>query len=147
MSWRNRKMFNDSPQGIVSGLAPIPRYKEGGFVNPIDYRAGGTVDYPVGMEAGGFNFPLGVQDDSLKTSFDSAQRTQAAQIEMLQNKRNKAERKITADIEANNFVKNLVNENKKFEEIFSSCIEKSKKYDWVETSSNIEKEYELLLFK
>ena len=52
MSWRNRKMFNDSPQGIVSGLAPIPRYKEGGFVNPIDYRAGGTVDYPVGMEAG-----------------------------------------------------------------------------------------------
>ena len=45
-------MFNDSPQGIVSGLAPIPRYKEGGFVNPIDYRAGGTVDYPVGMEAG-----------------------------------------------------------------------------------------------
>jgi hypothetical protein len=52
MSWRNRKMFDDSPQGIVSGLAPIPRYKEGGFVNPIDYRAGGTVDYPVGMEAG-----------------------------------------------------------------------------------------------
>ena len=52
MSWRNRKMFYDLPQGIVSGLAPIPRYKEGGFVNPIDYRAGGTVDYPVGMEAG-----------------------------------------------------------------------------------------------
>jgi hypothetical protein len=110
MSWRNRKMFDDLPQGIVSGLAPIPRYKEGGFVNPIDYRAGGTVDYPVGMEAGGFNFPLGVQEDSLKTSFDSAQRTQAAQIEMLQNKRNKAERKITADIEADNFVKNLMEE-------------------------------------
>ena len=52
MSWRNRKMFDNLPQGIVSGLAPIPRYKEGGFVNPIDYRAGGTVDYPVGMEAG-----------------------------------------------------------------------------------------------
>ena len=46
MSWRNRKMFDNLPQGIVSGLAPIPRYKEGGFVNPIDYRAGGTVDYP-----------------------------------------------------------------------------------------------------
>jgi hypothetical protein len=52
MTWRNRKLFNNLPQGIVSGLEPIPRYKEGGFVNPIDYRAGGTVDYPVGMEAG-----------------------------------------------------------------------------------------------
>ena len=51
------------------------------------------------------------------------------------------------DIEVNNFVKNLLNENKKFEEISLSCIEKSKKYDWVKTSSNIEKEYELLLFK
>ena len=38
-------------------------------------------------------------------------------------------------------------ENNKFEEISLSCIEKSKKYDWVKTSSNIEKEYELLLFK
>ena len=47
----------------------------------------------------------------------------------------------------NNFVKNLLNENKKFEKISLSCIEKSKKYDWVKTSSNIEKEYELLLFK
>ena len=45
-------MFYNLPQGIVSGLAPIPRYKEGGFVNPIDYRAGGTVQYPIGMETG-----------------------------------------------------------------------------------------------
>ena len=28
MSWRNRKMFYDLPEGIASGLAPIPRYKE-----------------------------------------------------------------------------------------------------------------------
>ena len=52
MTWRNRKLFNDLPQGIVSGLEPIPRYKEGGFVNPRNYIGGGTVEYPIGMEAG-----------------------------------------------------------------------------------------------
>ena len=52
MSWKNRKLFNNLPQGIVSGLEPIPRYKEGGFVNPRIYIGGGTVEYPIGMEAG-----------------------------------------------------------------------------------------------
>ena len=52
MTWRNRKLFNNLPQGIVSGLEPIPRYKEGGFVNPRNYIGGGTVEYPIGMEAG-----------------------------------------------------------------------------------------------
>ena len=52
MSWKNRKLFNNLPQGIVSGLEPIPRYKEGGFVNPRNYIGGGTVEYPIGMEAG-----------------------------------------------------------------------------------------------
>lgn len=36
MSWRNRKMFYDLPEGIASGLAPIPRYKNGGEVFPAD---------------------------------------------------------------------------------------------------------------
>ena len=89
MSWKNRKLFNNLPQGIVSGLEPIPRYQmggmvqgyetggpfpnkglaalnevapdvvktimgkeEGGFVNPRNYLGGGTVQYPIGMEAG-----------------------------------------------------------------------------------------------
>ena len=52
MTWRNRKLFNNLPQGIVSGLEPIPRYKEGGFVNPRNYVGGGTVEYPIGMEVG-----------------------------------------------------------------------------------------------
>ena len=89
MSWKNRKLFNNLPQGIVSGLEPIPRYRmggmvqgyeaggpfpnkglaalnevapdvvktimgkeEGGFVNPRNYLGGGTVQYPMGMEAG-----------------------------------------------------------------------------------------------
>ena len=89
MNWKNRKLFNTLPQGIVSGLEPIPRYQmggmvqgyetggpfpnkglaalnkvapdvvktimgkeEGGFVNPRNYLGGGTVQYPIGMEAG-----------------------------------------------------------------------------------------------
>ena len=88
MSWKNRKLFNNLPQGIVSGLEPIPRYQmggmvqgyetggsfpnkglaalnkvapdvvkkmgyeDGGFINPRNYVGGGTVEYPIGMEAG-----------------------------------------------------------------------------------------------
>ena len=68
-------------------------------------------------------------------------------MEIIENNKNGYLSENLIDIEVNNFVKNLLNENKKFEEISFSCIEKSKKYDWVKTSSNIEKEYELLLFK
>tara|TARA_B100001248_G_scaffold246822_1_gene217742 strand:+ start:91 stop:1587 length:1497 start_codon:yes stop_codon:yes gene_type:complete len=88
MNWKNRKLFNTLPQGIVSGLEPIPRYQmggmvqgyetggpfpnkglaalnkvapevvkkmgyeDGGFINPRNYLGGGTVEYPIGMEAG-----------------------------------------------------------------------------------------------
>ena len=68
-------------------------------------------------------------------------------MEIIENNKNGYLSENLIDKDVNNFVKNLLNENKKFEEIFSSCIEKSKKYDWVKTSSNIEKEYELLVFK
>ena len=68
-------------------------------------------------------------------------------MEIIENNKNGYLSENLIDIDVNNFVKNLLNENKKFEEISLSCIEKSKKYDWVKTSSNIEKEYELLLFK
>ena len=68
-------------------------------------------------------------------------------MEIIENNKNGYLSENLIDKDVNNFVKNLLNENKKFEEIFSSCIEKSKKYDWVKTSSNIEKEDELLLFQ
>ena len=68
-------------------------------------------------------------------------------MEIIENNKNGYLTENLIDSDVNNFVKNLLNENKKFEEISSSCIEKSKKYDWVKTSSKIEKEYELLLFK
>ncbi len=68
-------------------------------------------------------------------------------MEIIENNKNGYLSENLIDIEVNNFVKNLLNEYEKFQEISLSCIEKSKKYDWVKTSFNIEKEYELLLFK
>ena len=68
-------------------------------------------------------------------------------MEIIENNKNGYLTENLIDRNVNNFVKNLLNENKKFEEISSSCIEKSKKYDWVKTSTKIEKEYELLLFE
>ena len=68
-------------------------------------------------------------------------------MEIIENNKNGYLTENLIDRNVNNFVKNLLIENKKFEEISSSCIEKSKKYDWVKTSTKIEKEYELLLFK
>ena len=109
MSWKNRKLFNNLPQGIVSGLEPIPRYKEGGFVNPRNYVGGGTVEYPIGMEAGS----LVPKEDFMERGINSMLESLGIETDVnkvRQNKRDKAERKIRADIEANNFVKNLMAE-------------------------------------
>ena len=45
----------------------------------------------------------------------------------------------------NSFVKNLLNENKKFEEISISCISTSKKYDWLKTANELQSLYEHLI--
>ena len=68
-------------------------------------------------------------------------------MEIIENNKNGYLSENLIDIEVNNFVSHLLNEDRKFQEVSLSCIEKSKKYDWVKTSSNIEKEFELLLFK
>ena len=68
-------------------------------------------------------------------------------MEIIENNKNGSLSENLIDIEVNSFVSHLLNEDRKFQEVSSSCIEKSKKYDWVKTSSNIEKEYELLLLK
>ena len=68
-------------------------------------------------------------------------------MEIIENNKNGYLSENLIDKEVNNFVSHLLNEDRKFEEVSLSCIDKSKKYDWVKTSSNIEKEYELLLFK
>ena len=68
-------------------------------------------------------------------------------MEIIENNKNGYLSENLIDKEVNNFVSHLLNEDRKFQEVSLSCIDKSKKYDWVKTSSNIEKEYELLLFK
>ena len=49
------------------------------------------------------------------------------------------------DTNINSFVKSLLNENKIFEEISLSCIEKSKKYDWLKTANTLKILYEDLI--
>ena len=68
-------------------------------------------------------------------------------MEIIENNKNGYLSENLIDKEVNNFVSHLLNEDRKFQEVSLSCIDKSKKYDWVKTSLNIEKEYELLLFK
>jgi len=45
----------------------------------------------------------------------------------------------------NSFVKNLLNENKTFEEISLSCVNMSKKYDWLKTANELQSLYEDLI--
>ena len=47
------------------------------------------------------------------------------------------------DARVNKFVQDILNDNKKFDEIMFKCIEKSKKYNWVSTASEIENLYKL----
>ena len=68
-------------------------------------------------------------------------------MEIIENNKNGYLSENLIDKEVNNFVSHLLNEDRKFQEVSLSCIDKSKKYDWVKPSSNIEKEYEVLLFK
>ena len=49
------------------------------------------------------------------------------------------------DGNVNNYVKDLLNNNKKFDEITRNCLEKSKRYNWAETAKEIENIYQLLI--
>ena len=46
------------------------------------------------------------------------------------------------DGSVNNFVKELLNSNDKFDEIMLNCLEKSKAYSWANTAKKIENLYE-----
>tara|TARA_A200000113_G_C8813653_1_gene338055 strand:- start:39 stop:1178 length:1140 start_codon:yes stop_codon:yes gene_type:complete len=65
-------------------------------------------------------------------------------IEIIENDKNGYLSENLLDSNVNNFVLNLLNDNKKFEEISSSCIEKSKKYDWKNTSKILQNIYQEL---
>ena len=47
------------------------------------------------------------------------------------------------DARVNKFVQDMLNDNKKFDEIMLKCIEKSKKYNWINTATEIENLYKL----
>ena len=49
------------------------------------------------------------------------------------------------DGNVNTFVKNVLNNDKKFDEIKMNCIKKSKQYDWLETAKNTENLYRQLV--
>ena len=47
------------------------------------------------------------------------------------------------DARVNKFLQDMLNDNKKFDEIMLKCIEKSKKYNWISTATEIENLYKL----
>jgi glycosyltransferase involved in cell wall biosynthesis len=66
-------------------------------------------------------------------------------MEIIENNKNGYLSETLIDRGVTNFVSNLLNENKIFEEISSSCIDMSKKYDWKKTSHIIQNIYEELV--
>ena len=66
-------------------------------------------------------------------------------MEIIENNENGYLSENLIDKDVNNFVSNLLNEDKKFEEVSLSCIEKSKKYDWENTSQILQNIYKELV--
>jgi D-inositol-3-phosphate glycosyltransferase len=65
--------------------------------------------------------------------------------EIIVNNKNGYLAKDLFDSNVNTFVKDVLNNDKKFDEIKMNCIEKSKKYDWLETAKNTENLYRHLV--
>ena len=65
-------------------------------------------------------------------------------MEIIENNKNGYLSENLIDSNVNNFVNNLFNNVTKYEEIHSSCIEKSKKYDWMKTANELESLYQQL---
>ena len=66
-------------------------------------------------------------------------------MEIIENNKNGYLSENLIDSNVNNFVNNLFNNVTKYEEIHSSCIEKSKKYDWMKTANELESLYQQLV--
>ena len=66
-------------------------------------------------------------------------------MEIIENNRNGYLSEDLVDGNVNSFVKNLLNDNKKFKEISLDCLRISKDYDWKVTTSNLNKLYEGLI--
>ena len=66
-------------------------------------------------------------------------------MEIIENNKNGYLSEDLIDANVNNFVNNLFNDVTKYEEIHLSCIEKSKKYDWIKTANELESLYQQLV--
>ena len=66
-------------------------------------------------------------------------------MEIIENNKNGYLSENLIDSNVNNFVNNLLNNVTKYEEIHLSCIEKSKKYDWMKTANELESLYHQLV--
>ena len=66
-------------------------------------------------------------------------------MEIIENNKNGYLSENLIDKDVNNFVSHLLNEVRKFEEVSLSCIEKSKKYDWENTSEILQNIYKELV--
>ena len=66
-------------------------------------------------------------------------------MEIIENNNNGYISENLIDGRVNNFVKNLLTDDKKFKGMSKYCLEKSKKYDWVNTSEQLVDMYERLI--
>ncbi|MDA9711876.1 glycosyltransferase [Acidimicrobiaceae bacterium] len=66
-------------------------------------------------------------------------------MEIIENNKNGYLSENLIDSNVNNFVNNLFDNVTKYEEIHLSCIEKSKKYDWMKTANELESLYQQLV--
>ena len=66
-------------------------------------------------------------------------------MEFIENNKNGYLSENLIDSNVNNFVNNLFNDVTKYEETHLSCIEKSKKYDWMKTANELESLYQQLV--
>ena len=66
-------------------------------------------------------------------------------MEFIENNKNGYLSENLIDSNVNNFVNNLLNNVTKYEETHLSCIEKSKKYDWMKTANELESLYHQLV--
>ena len=66
-------------------------------------------------------------------------------MEIIENNKNGYLSENLIDSNVNNFVNNLFNNVARYEEIHLSCIEKSKKYDWMKTANELESLYQQLV--
>ena len=66
-------------------------------------------------------------------------------MEIIENNKNGYLSENLIDSNVNNFVNNLFNNVTKYEEIHLSCVDKSKKYDWMKTANELESLYQQLV--